>query len=92
VTASARTPDSKGYWVLFSNGVIAPFGDAQSFGWPNGLTDPSTPANAILPTSDGKGYWVVAAKGGVFSFGDAPFEGSMGGKPLNSPIIAAAST
>jgi len=34
----------------------------------------------------------VAADGGVFAFGDAPFYGSMGAKPLNRPIVAAAAT
>lgn len=33
------------------------------------------------------GFWVVAADGGVFSFGGAPFYGSMGGQPLNGPIV-----
>ena len=32
------------------------------------------------------GYWEVAADGGIFSF-DAPFYGSMGGKPLNQPVV-----
>ena len=42
------------------------------------------------PTPDrsaAKGYWVLNADGGVFSFGDAPFHGSMGGKPLNKPLV-----
>jgi len=38
------------------------------------------------------GYWTVAADGGVFSFGHAPFYGSMGGKPLNEPVVGMAST
>ena len=32
------------------------------------------------------GYWMAASDGGIFSY-DAPFFGSMGGKPLNAPII-----
>ncbi|HXW33699.1 MAG TPA: hypothetical protein VEJ87_03905 [Acidimicrobiales bacterium] len=32
-------------------------------------------------------YWLVAADGGVFSFGGLPFYGSMGGKPLNEPVV-----
>ncbi|MGH9093439.1 MAG: hypothetical protein ACRDZR_18960 [Acidimicrobiales bacterium] len=36
------------------------------------------------------GYWLVAADGGVFAFGDAPFAGSMGGRPLNAPVLAVA--
>jgi len=34
-------------------------------------------------------YWTVAADGGIFAF-DAPFNGSMGGKPLNAPIVGMA--
>jgi SpoIID/LytB domain protein len=36
------------------------------------------------------GYWLAAADGGVFSFGDAQFYGSMGGQPLNQPIVGMA--
>jgi len=32
----------------------------------------------------------VAADGGVFAFGNAPFSGSLGGTPLNAPVVAAA--
>jgi hypothetical protein len=32
------------------------------------------------------GYWEVASDGGLFSF-NAPFLGSMGGTPLNSPVV-----
>jgi hypothetical protein len=35
------------------------------------------------------GYWLVAADGGIFAF-DAPFYGSMGGQPLNEPIVGMA--
>ena len=38
------------------------------------------------------GYWEVAADGGIFSFGDARFYGSMGGTPLNQPIVGMAAT
>ena len=40
----------------------------------------------------GSGYWLVASDGGIFSFGDAAFHGSMGGKPLNKPIVGMAAT
>jgi hypothetical protein len=38
------------------------------------------------------GYWLVATDGGIFSFGNAPFDGSMGGKALDAPMVAMAST
>ncbi len=37
------------------------------------------------------GYWLVASDGGIFAF-DAPFYGSMGGKPLNKPIVGMTAT
>ena len=43
----------------------------------------------MAPTS--AGYWLVAADGGVFAFGDAPFLGSLGGHPLDAPIVSIAS-
>jgi len=46
----------------------------------------------MAATPDGKGYWEVAADGGIFNFGDAGFFGSMGGKPLNFPIVGMAAT
>ena len=34
----------------------------------------------------------MASDGGIFAFGDAQFYGSMGGKPLNKPIVGIAAT
>jgi hypothetical protein len=34
----------------------------------------------------------VASDGGVFSFGDAAFHGSMGGLPINAPVVGMAAT
>jgi len=38
------------------------------------------------------GYWLSAADGGIFSFGNARFYGSMGGHPLNEPVVGMAAT
>ena len=50
----------------------------------------TSPSSASAPTPNGKGYWMVASDGGIFSFGNAQFYGSMGGKPLNQPIVGLA--
>ncbi|HEY5245620.1 MAG TPA: hypothetical protein VIJ60_08120, partial [Acidimicrobiales bacterium] len=49
-----------------------------------GLTLPFGPS--------GTGYWEVASDGGLFAFGTAGFYGSMGGQPLNQPIVGLTST
>jgi exopolysaccharide biosynthesis protein len=41
-------------------------------------------------TPSGNGYWICSSEGYVFAFGDAPYYGSMGGTPLNQPIVGMA--
>ncbi len=38
-----------------------------------------------------QGYWMIASDGGIFNY-NAGFYGSMGGKPLNKPIVGLAHT
>ena len=42
------------------------------------------------PSGGVGGYWLAGADGGIFAFGNAPFEGSMGGRSLNAPIVGIA--
>ncbi len=49
----------------------------------------STPAAA---STSSPGYWVAGSDGGIFTFGAATFYGSMGGKPLNKPVVGIAAT
>ena len=44
----------------------------------------------VTPVALAQGYWEVASDGGIFTFGTAGFYGSMGGKPLNAPIVGIA--
>ena len=46
----------------------------------------------MAATPDGQGYWLVASDGGVFTYGDAHFFGSMGGTPLNKPVVGIAAS
>jgi hypothetical protein len=41
---------------------------------------------------DPEGYWLVGSDGGIFSFGDAVFHGSMGGIPLQRPVVGIVQT
>ena len=54
-----------------------------------GTTGPGTPGPGTPGSS--AGYWEVAKDGGIFSFAAEP-HGSMGGRPLNAPIVAMAAT
>ena len=46
----------------------------------------------MTATPTGNGYWEVASDGGLFAFGSAQFYGSMGGQPLNAPIVGMTAT
>ena len=67
---------------------------------PNAKTPPSDATSQYpsalgvraAPTTDGAGYWEVASDGGIFAFGGASFYGSMGGVPLNRPVVAMTAT
>ncbi len=51
----------------------------------------SAPAFTINVQAVATGYYEVASDGGIFSFGPgANYYGSMGGKPLNAPIVGIA--
>ncbi len=45
----------------------------------------STQSFPVAPAA--RGYWLVGSDGGIFSFGDATFHGSMGGIPLQRPVV-----
>ena len=95
----ASTTSGLGYWVLNSDlsgmGSVAAFGDAVLHGDEASATGGAGTNGlpvAIVATPDGGGYWTVDSDGGVFAFGTARFFGSMGGQPLNEPIMGMAGT
>jgi hypothetical protein len=100
VVGIAATPDGGGYYEVATDGGIFAFGDAQFYGSMGGqvLNKPVvgiavTPSGGAASSSTASGgYYEVASDGGLFAFGTAPFYGSMGGKPLNEPIVGMAAT
>ncbi len=96
IVGMASTPDAGGYWLVAKDGGIFAFGDAQThfYGSLPGLGISVNDIVGIAVTPNGQGYYEVASDGGIFAFGatpqSAPFYGSMGGKPLNQPIVAIA--
>ena len=61
---------------------------------------PRTASNVASPTTyvamasaaGGGGYWMAESDGAVFAYGNAKLYGSMGGHPLNAPIVGMAAT
>ncbi len=70
--------------------LLAPSADGVvAFSGSAGLPGPPTPPP---PAPLRSSYWEVASDGGLFSFGNAQFYGSMGGRPLNEPVVGMAAT
>ncbi len=99
IVGVAATPSGGGYWLVGSDGGIFSFGDAKFLGSMGGqrLNKPivgmASTAGSVNPQNGSivpDGYWLVASDGGVFNFGNAGFMGSMGGQPLNKPIVSIA--
>ena len=79
-TASMLTGQPKGAtWPTFH-------GNMQRTGNNLGKLGPPPP-----PAPGTQGYWMVARDGGIFNF-NVPYYGSMGGAPLNQPIVGVART
>ena len=76
VASMATTADGKGYWLAESNGVVLPFGDAQSFG---GLTlDPTaTQISGIIGNNHGTGYWLLDPQAWQYSFATTTPNGTL---------------
>ena len=70
--------------------LLAPSGvQVVAFSGSAGIPGPPSPPPAAPPNSS---YWLVGSDGGIFTFGNAAFFGSMGGQPLNKPIVGMAPT
>ena len=82
----AATPGNLGYWLAQAGGGIGVQGNATNQGMPFG----NVAVVGVAAAASG-GYWVATADGGVWAYG-APFFGSMGGTPLNAPVVGIAST
>ena len=68
--------------------------DGSTLTTPNG-NDPGLRAyleQMTFPPAASQGTVLAARDGGVFAYGTAPFEGSMGGRHLNAPIVGVATT
>ncbi len=99
IVGMAATPTGGGYYEVAADGGIFSFGDASFSGSMGGkaLNQPIV-GMAATPTDGGTGssgaasggYYEVASDGGIFCFGNAQFVGSMGGKPLNAPMVGMA--
>ncbi len=100
-TLTVVPPPATGYTLVASDGGIFTYGTAGFYGSMGGkpLNQPIV-GMAEAPTGQGTGssgaasggYWLVASDGGIFSFGSSQFYGSMGGKPLNQPVVGMAAT
>ena len=86
---TAPVAGGSGYWIADRAGEVAACGDAPTVATP---IAPARPIVGIAADASGGGYWLVAADGGIFAFGDAGFHGSMGGHPLDQPVVGMAAT
>lgn len=100
-------PDDRHYMLATAGGDVAAFGfTGGSFpgGYLASSQEPLAGPMVSLAWVGGLGYWTAATDGGVFALGapgslrgrhfsgHTPFYGSMGGHPINAPVVAMAAT
>jgi hypothetical protein len=81
---------SGGYWVAGADGTVWSFGGAPSFPSLGSYGVHVDNMVGIAASAGGRGFYLVASDGGVYAYGDATFHGSMGGVPLNRPVVGLA--
>lgn len=86
------TSSGNGYWTVDTYGNVYTYGDARYFGTLHDVGVNVSNITGLVRTPDSGGYWIVGADGGVYAFGNAPFYGSMGGRPMNAPVVGMAAT
>jgi hypothetical protein len=79
-----------GYWVATADGRIFSFGGASAQPSLASLGVHVDNITGIVADPNGGGFYLVASDGGVYAFGGAPYRGSMGGHPLNQPVVGMA--
>lgn len=86
-----------GYWITQNDGETGYFPNNMA-DFQKGFFGPDAPIPGLVQPvvgvtalKNGSGYWLVAADGGIFTLGSAPFFGSIGGHPLNAPVVGMAS-
>ena len=84
----ASTADNLGYWGVTAAAGVHGLGGAVT---PATLVSSTAPVVGTAADPTG-GVWVVASDGGVFALDGAPFFGSMGGVPLDAPVVGMAAT
>lgn len=90
--SDAATPDGAfgAAASLSTDGTTAIIGDPglnTAMGAAYVFNDSPPPPPPPPPPPVTHGYWLVGSDGGIFSFGSAQFYGSMGGVPLQRPIV-----
>lgn len=89
---TARKPDPSGPGCPYDwHALIAPEIGGGG-GWSGEDDEMPSGAQQMVWTKSGNGYWIVGSDGGVFAYGDAGFFDSMGGKPMNAPVVGIAIT
>jgi hypothetical protein len=90
VVTMIPSADGGGYTVVTAFGKSFPYGDFVSEGDVSNVTLSAPIVSAAFSMTGG--YWFAGSDGGVFAFGKAPYQGSMGGDPLNGHIVGMAAT
>ncbi len=86
---TSAPPGVTSYYVVKALNAL---GDSGASNEASALLSHHLTAGALAATPDGLGYWIAAPSGSVSPFGTARTFGSMGGRPLNQPIVAMAAT
>ncbi|MHB8221022.1 MAG: beta strand repeat-containing protein [Acidimicrobiales bacterium] len=91
-TSYTDTDVTPGATYYYRVETVTGFGNSAPSNEATATVTTDTAGSIIVSAPTGNGYWVTDPAGTVHPFGAAVFYGSMGGKPLNQPIVGMAPT